>query len=175
MNYGSSTRYGLTWYLQWEIYTSNPTWTHSQNSIGAAEALNLKIPFHGTYLKWSWNIFYNKKISKRQKCLSWMKMGRYSSLTTQIGDRWSWRNWICGRYFVDGLTETIFCCPIYRLREYGNMVICGDIICIMTNICWNTCEIEKMYCLIEMIRQKRRDQIEVKIIQNVLFIAIQKI
>ena len=50
------------------------------------------------------------------------------------------------------------------------MVICGDIICIMTN----TCEIEKMYCLIGMICQKRRDQIEVKIIQNVLFIAIQK-
>ena len=45
--------WGLTWYLQWGIYTSIPAWTHSQYSLAAAEPLGLKIPFHGTYLKWS--------------------------------------------------------------------------------------------------------------------------
>ena len=25
--------WGLTWYIQWGIYTSIPTWTHSQNSL----------------------------------------------------------------------------------------------------------------------------------------------
>ena len=34
------------------IYTSIPTWTHSQNSL-AAEALNLKISSHWISLKWS--------------------------------------------------------------------------------------------------------------------------
>ena len=61
MNYDSSTgrwkswrwvRWGLTWYFRWVIYTSIPTWTHSQNSC-AAEALSLKISSHGTSLKWS--------------------------------------------------------------------------------------------------------------------------
>ena len=36
--------WGLTWYLRWGIYTSIPTWTHSQNSLAAVEALSLKIP-----------------------------------------------------------------------------------------------------------------------------------
>ena len=31
---------GLTWYLWWGIYTSIPTWTHSQISLAAAEALS---------------------------------------------------------------------------------------------------------------------------------------
>ena len=31
--------WGLTWYLQWGIYTSVPTWTHSQNSLAPAEDL----------------------------------------------------------------------------------------------------------------------------------------
>ena len=44
---------GLTWYLRWGIYTSFLTWTHSQNSLAAAESLSLKISFHGTSLKWS--------------------------------------------------------------------------------------------------------------------------
>ena len=35
--------WGLTWYLQWGIYTSIPTWTHSQSSPAAVEALSLKI------------------------------------------------------------------------------------------------------------------------------------
>ena len=35
--------WGLTWYFQWGIYRSIPTWTHSQNSLAAAEALCLKI------------------------------------------------------------------------------------------------------------------------------------
>ena len=63
MNYGSSTRswkpwtWGLTWYFLWGIYTSIPTWTHSQNSLAAAEALSLKISSYGTSLKrWrSWS------------------------------------------------------------------------------------------------------------------------
>ena len=45
--------WGLTWYFLWGIYTSIPTWTHSQNSLAAAEALSLKISSHGTSLKWS--------------------------------------------------------------------------------------------------------------------------
>ena len=45
--------WGLAWYLRWGIYTSIPTWTHSKNSLAAAEALNLKISSHGTSLKWS--------------------------------------------------------------------------------------------------------------------------
>ena len=40
--------WGLTWYLRWVIYTSIPTWTHSQNSLAAAEALSLKISSHET-------------------------------------------------------------------------------------------------------------------------------
>ena len=50
MNYGSSTssqknggEWDLTWDLQWGIYTSIPTWNHSQNSLSAAEAPSLKI------------------------------------------------------------------------------------------------------------------------------------
>ena len=35
--------WGLTWYLLWGIYTLIPTWTHSQNSLAAAETLSLKI------------------------------------------------------------------------------------------------------------------------------------
>ena len=45
--------WGLTWYLQCDIYTSVPTWSHSQNSLPAAEALNLMISSHRTSLKWS--------------------------------------------------------------------------------------------------------------------------
>ena len=45
--------WGLTWYLQWGIYTSIPPWTHSQNSLAAAEASSLKISCYATSLKWS--------------------------------------------------------------------------------------------------------------------------
>ena len=38
--------WGLTWYFLWGIYTSIPTWTHSQNSLAAVEALSLKISSH---------------------------------------------------------------------------------------------------------------------------------
>ena len=50
MNYGAAQaaekhgdEWGLTWYFLWGIYTSIPTWTHSQISLAAAEALNLTI------------------------------------------------------------------------------------------------------------------------------------
>ena len=43
----------LNWYLAWGIYTSVPTWTHSQNSLAATEAPSLKISSHGRSLKWS--------------------------------------------------------------------------------------------------------------------------
>ena len=56
MNYSSSTaaknhgdEWGLTWYFLWEIYTSVSTWTHSQDSLAAAEAPILKISFHETF------------------------------------------------------------------------------------------------------------------------------
>ena len=45
--------WGLTWYFLWGIYTSVPTWIHSQNSLAAVETLSLKISSHGTSLKWS--------------------------------------------------------------------------------------------------------------------------
>ena len=48
--------WGLTWCLQWGIYTSISTWMHSQNSLAAAEALSLMISSHGTFLKWSWRL-----------------------------------------------------------------------------------------------------------------------
>ena len=35
--------WGLVWYFLWGIYTSSPSWTHSQNSLAAAKALILKI------------------------------------------------------------------------------------------------------------------------------------
>ena len=41
-NHGNE--WGLTWYFRWGMYTSIPTWTHSQNSLAAADALSLKIP-----------------------------------------------------------------------------------------------------------------------------------
>ena len=50
-NYGD--KWDVTWYFPWGIYTSIPTWTHSQNSLAAAEAPSLKITSHGTSLKWS--------------------------------------------------------------------------------------------------------------------------
>ena len=40
--------WGLTWYSLWGLYTSIPTWTHSQNSLAAAEAPSLKISSHVT-------------------------------------------------------------------------------------------------------------------------------
>ena len=43
-----------TWYFWWELYTSIPTWAHSQNSLAAAETLSLRISSHGICLKWSW-------------------------------------------------------------------------------------------------------------------------
>ena len=46
-------KWGLTWYLQWGIYTSVPTWSHSQNSLTTAEPLILKISPHGAPLRWS--------------------------------------------------------------------------------------------------------------------------
>ena len=51
MNYGSSTSSWKPW--RWGIYTSIPTWIHSQNSLTAREALSLKIESHRTSLKWS--------------------------------------------------------------------------------------------------------------------------
>ena len=50
-NHGNE--WGLTWYLWWERYTSTLTWTHSQNSLPAAETLSLKISSHIISLKWS--------------------------------------------------------------------------------------------------------------------------
>ena len=50
-NYGDE--WGLTWYLQRGIYTPIPTWTHSQNSLAAAEVPSLKVSSYGTFLKWS--------------------------------------------------------------------------------------------------------------------------
>ena len=51
--------WGLRWYLQWGIYTSIPTWNHSHNSLVAAEAPSLKIPFYGISIKWSWKLNHN--------------------------------------------------------------------------------------------------------------------
>ena len=45
--------WGLTWHFRWAIYPSIPTWTHSQDSQAAAEALSLKISSHGASLKWT--------------------------------------------------------------------------------------------------------------------------
>ena len=45
--------WGLTWCLQWRIYTSISPWTPSQNSFAARQALSLKISSHETSLKWS--------------------------------------------------------------------------------------------------------------------------
>ena len=57
MNYGSTTSSWKLWrwvrLLRWGIYTSILTWTHSHNSLAAAEALTLKILFHGISLNWS--------------------------------------------------------------------------------------------------------------------------
>ena len=52
INHGDE--WGLTWYFLWGIYTSIPAWTHSQNSLAAAEAVSLKISSHGPFLKSSW-------------------------------------------------------------------------------------------------------------------------
>ena len=76
----------LTWYLWWEKYTSIPTWTNSQNSLAAAEALILKILSHGTSLKWSqrpfsmrivisywWNSFEFNRKSMETETTTWSK------------------------------------------------------------------------------------------------------
>ena len=44
--------HGNVWGL-WGIYTSIPTWTHSQNSLPAVEAKSLTISSHRTSFKWS--------------------------------------------------------------------------------------------------------------------------
>ena len=49
--------WGLTWYLQWGIYTSIPTWNHSQNSLAAAEALTLSYAMkQGTLFWFFWKV-----------------------------------------------------------------------------------------------------------------------
>ena len=58
--------WGLIWYFWWGIYTSIPTWVHSQNSLAAVEALSLKISTHGTSLKWSWRQPNQHKNSRKQ-------------------------------------------------------------------------------------------------------------
>ena len=70
INYGSSTSCWKPWrwarlddiscilhliYIYLDeiyIYRSIPTWTHSQNSLEAAEVLSLEISSHGKSLKW---------------------------------------------------------------------------------------------------------------------------
>ena len=48
----------LTWYLQLELYTSIPTWTHSQNWLAAVEALLKSYDFAVNYINWEYkNIF----------------------------------------------------------------------------------------------------------------------
>ena len=58
---------GLTWYLQWEIYKSSPTWTHSQNCSRSTEfnspditniqaflmATNFEMDFSAVYHPWT--------------------------------------------------------------------------------------------------------------------------
>ena len=46
----------MTWYFLWGIYTSIPTWNHSQNLLAAAEAQSLKISPHRGSFKWSWRL-----------------------------------------------------------------------------------------------------------------------
>ena len=47
----------LTWYLWWAIYTSIPAWTHSQNSLAAAEGCEIYvIPIQSKALKTGTNI-----------------------------------------------------------------------------------------------------------------------
>ena len=71
-NYGSSTSswkprddWDFTWYLQWGMYTSIPTWTHSQNSLAAAKALSLKISSHRISIKWSQRLSNQHKNSHK--------------------------------------------------------------------------------------------------------------
>ena len=57
MSYASSISSSKPWrrYLRWRICTSVATGTHSQNSVAAAEARNLKIFSHGTSpFKFDW-------------------------------------------------------------------------------------------------------------------------
>ena len=67
-------KWGLTWYFRWGIYTYISTWTHSQNSLAAAETLRL-ISFHGTSLKWSQISQMNVPISMRIVISNGMKRG----------------------------------------------------------------------------------------------------
>ena len=53
--------WSLTWYFLWGIYTSIPTWTHSQNSLAAGGAPRLKISSHRTSLKWDWRPFQSAR------------------------------------------------------------------------------------------------------------------
>ena len=41
-NENHGDEWDLTWYFLWGIYTSVPTWTHSQNSLAVVEAPSLK-------------------------------------------------------------------------------------------------------------------------------------
>ena len=38
-------KWDLIWYFWWGRHNSVPTWTHSENSLAAAEALSLIRPF----------------------------------------------------------------------------------------------------------------------------------
>ena len=58
----------LTWYLPWGIYASIPTWTHSQNSLAAVEALSIKISFLGISLKWSHEDCPNQHENSNKLC-----------------------------------------------------------------------------------------------------------
>ena len=71
--------WGLTWYFLCGIYTSIPTWTHSQNSLAAAEALSLKISSHGTFLKWSRRLSQSARILGDGNCIYIMQRRIYNA------------------------------------------------------------------------------------------------
>ena len=63
--------WGLTWHFWWGIYSSILTWTHSQNSLAAAEVLSLKISSHGTSLEWWRRASKSHEISHKQCNKTW--------------------------------------------------------------------------------------------------------
>ena len=48
-NHGN--KWGLTWYLQWWLYTPIPNRNNSQTSVPAADTPSLKISSYGTSIK----------------------------------------------------------------------------------------------------------------------------
>ena len=72
--------WGLNWYFRWGIHTTIPTWTHTQNSLVAEEALSLTIS-----LPWSISQMITKTVPISRKIVISNPMKRPPYIKSYMG------------------------------------------------------------------------------------------